>query len=53
MTDYPNKGGRFYRDPDTGVITDTPPSPAAPAEAKTPSRSKGAPTSTADETKEN
>lgn len=53
MTEYPNSGGRFYRDPDTGVISKTPPEQATPAEVKTPSRSKGAQAPVADETKEN
>ncbi len=69
MNESPNKGGRFYRDPATGVVSDTPPAsitaadtsaPAASSEKSAdivlPLRLKGAqatPASTTDETKEN
>ncbi|MGM4981872.1 hypothetical protein [Rhizobium sp. 11_C7_N12_5] len=36
MTESPNKGGRFYRDPVTGVVSDTPPAPIAATEASVP-----------------
>lgn len=66
MTQYPNKGGRFYHDPETGTFSPTPPAPIAAAEPSAPApapeksadivlpplRLKGAPASSTTETKE-
>lgn len=36
MTQYPNKGGRFYHDPATGTFSPTPPAPIAAAQPSAP-----------------